>query len=154
LTFLPFHCYHARLLNVDIQSVSGGLGMVPAGAKYTLDHTWCVVEGDIATIGVTEYALKPLGNVIYVDIPDIGDDILPEIACFEIEGDHATCEFHSPCDGAVSEVNTLVAHNPDILTEDPYSKGWLIKLKLSDKVDEDALLSASEYEPQAKRRRR
>ena len=127
--------------------------MVPEDLKYTPTHEWCRIEGDVATIGVTEVALKDLGSVIYVSLPDQDADVLEEISFGEIEGMEGTTDILSPFDGAVEAVNTRVAHNPDLVAEDPYDAGWLIKLRLDEPAEVEGLLSAEEYEQIAKKRR-
>jgi glycine cleavage system H protein len=142
-----------RLRGADAATV-GGTGMVPEYARYTSDGVWCVVQDALVTIGVTEYALKHVGAIIYVDLPDVGEDVLQEIPCFEIEGDRNTVEFRVPFDGEVAEINTRAAHDPELVADDPYIEGWLLKLRAEATVDADTLLSPREYEAQAKRRRR
>lgn len=128
--------------------------MVPEGYKYASTHEWCRVEKEIATIGVTEYAIKDLGDISYVELPDEGDDVLTQIPFGELEGRQAVKDLLSPFDGIVVEINARVAHNPDILKSDPYDKGWLIRLRLERPVGDTDLLSASDYERIIRQRKR
>ncbi len=120
--------------------------MVPEHLKYGTTHEWCLVEGQAVTVGVTEQAITPLGQLIYVELPEVGDDVLVEIPFGEIQGVEAVKDLMSPVDGVVEEVNTRVAHRPELLKKDPYGEGWLIRLKSESPAALDELLSAADYE--------
>jgi len=127
--------------------------MVPENLRYMLTHEWCLVKGDVATIGVTEYALDSLGAVISVELPEPGEDVLHEVPFGEMEGIEGEKELISPFDGRVEEVNVRVVYDPDLLENDPYGEGWIMRLKLIKQQTPDQLLSAAEYEQAVKRRR-
>jgi len=127
--------------------------MVPENLRYMLTHEWCLVKGDVATLGVTEYALSSLGVVVSVELPEPGEDVLHEVAFGEMEGVEGEKKLMSPFDGRVQEVNAQVVYDPDLLESDPYGKGWIIRVKLLKTEMPDQLLSAAEYEQAVKRRR-
>jgi len=120
--------------------------MLPGDLKYLATHEWCRVEGEVVTVGVTQYALAPLGELVYVELPEAGDDVLTEIPFGEIEGLKGVKDLFSPVDGVVEEVNARVALRPEILKTDPYGAGWLVRLKRESPSSPDALLSAADYE--------
>lgn len=127
--------------------------MVPEHLKYTPTHEWCSVDGDISLVGVTAYALKTLGDIAYVELPDVGDDVLVAVPFGEIEGLRGAKRLVSPLDGVVEEVNGRIAHKPDLLLEDPYEEGWLIRLRLAIPHRFVPLLSAADYHRVVRRRR-
>ena len=127
--------------------------MVPDHLKYTTTHEWCSVDGAFGLIGVTAYALKTLGAIVCVELPDVGDDMLFMVPFGEIEGLRDAKRLVSPLDGVVEEVNGRIAHKPDLLVEDPYEEGWLIRLKLALPHQFVPLLSAADYRQLVRRKR-
>jgi len=127
--------------------------MVPDNLKYTLTHEWCRLEKGHAVIGVTEYALKPLGELICIELPDVGDDVLLEIPFGQIEGLRNIKQLDSPVDGVVTDINGRAAYDPSILAKDPYDRGWLIRIKLVASAVPRQLFSAAEYRQVIRRRR-
>lgn len=107
-------------------------------------HEYALVEGNIATIGISEYAAKQLGNVVYVDMPEADDDVVKGEEFGAIESVKAASDLYSPVSGAVVEVNELLLDNPRLVNEDPM-KNWIIKVEMSDKSELDALLSPEDY---------
>lgn len=128
--------------------------MVPEHLKYLSSHEWCKIENTHVTIGVTEHGLKNLGNLIYIELPEVGDDVLVEIPFGEIEGVRLIKDLVSPVDGTVEQVNTAAAHNPQEVLKDPYEAGWLIRVKVVSPISSDDLLSAAEYEQLLRKRKR
>ncbi len=127
--------------------------MAPEQLSYSRNHEWCRLDGEIATVGVTPHALKGLGNLVAIELPDEGDDVLYEVPVAEIEGTRDSREVYSLVDGVVSEVNGAVAHNPELLVTDPYEKGWLVRVKFLPESHRAEMLSASEYQEMVRRSR-
>lgn len=127
--------------------------MVPEHLHYLPSHEWCKIEGNLATIGVTEHGVRNLGDLIYIELPDVGDDVLIEIPFGEIEGMDSAKDLISPVDGVVKEINTRVAHNPEHILKDPYEEGWLIRLKAPSPPSFEHMLSAAEYEQILRKRK-
>ena len=119
--------------------------MVPVETRYSPTHEWCAVEGDIATVGVTKHALRSLGDLITIELPDVGDDVLDDVPFGEIEGMRDVKDLQSPVEGAVAEVNHRVVNNPDILEKDPIEQGWLVRIKVDPAALPAGLLSEADY---------
>ena len=118
---------------------------VPADLKYTKDHEWIRVEGDIATIGVTDFAQGELGDIVYVEIETEGETLAKEEVFGSIEAVKTVSDLFMPLSGEVAEINEEIESNPEIVNSDPYGGGWMIKIKLSDTSELDALLSSTDY---------
>ena len=114
----------------------------PEHLKYTKEHEWVLVEGDVATIGITQYAADALGEIVYVDLPKPGSKTQYMKVCGEIESTKSVGELYAPMDGEVVEANSGLSNSPETINEDPYGAGWLVKIKYSSLPE---LLSASEY---------
>ncbi|MCK6459267.1 MAG: glycine cleavage system protein GcvH [Planctomycetes bacterium] len=118
----------------------------PDKARYSKTHEWAILEGDVLTLGVTDWAVEHLGDLVYVDLPDAGKELAPgETAC-EIESVKAVGEVYSPVKGKVTAVNAGLADDPAPLAGDPYGKGWLVKIKVSDASGFKGLLDRAAYE--------
>ena len=115
----------------------------PTDLKYTKEHEWVRIEGDVATIGITEYAAEALGEVVYVDLPKVGSQTTNMKICGEIESTKSVGELYAPMDGEVVEVNSSLDAAPDTINSDPFGDGWLIKIRFAALPE---LLSAEEYE--------
>lgn len=115
----------------------------PTDLKYTKEHEWVRIEGDVATIGITEYAADALGEIVYVDLPKVGSQTTNMKICGEIESTKSVGELYAPMDGEVVEVNSSLDAAPDTINSDPFGDGWLIKIRFSALPE---LLSAEEYE--------
>jgi glycine cleavage system H protein len=126
--------------------------MVPEHLRYAPTHEWCRMDGQIVVIGVTDYGLGPVGNIIYIELPETGDDVLHEVPFGEIEGTRSVKDLISPFDGVVQAVNGAVALKPEALMKEPY-EGWLIRLKPDSLASFENLLSAADYEEQLRKRR-
>lgn len=127
--------------------------MVPEHLRYTPTHGWCRLDGQAVVIGITAQGIAALGNLIYVELPEVGDDVLREVPFGEIEGTRDVKDLTSAFDGIVEEVNGSVVLSPDILLKDPYEEGWLIRLRPGAPAALDSLLSAADYEEHVRKRR-
>ena len=120
--------------------------MAPADLRYTKDHEWVRVEGDTATIGVTDYAANQLGDVVFVDLPEVGKAV-DQFATFGVvESVKAVSDLYAPISGAVTSTNDALAKEPELVNSDPYGAGWMIKLTIADKTQIDDLLDGSAYD--------
>ncbi len=118
---------------------------IPAELKYTSDHEWIKIEGNVGTIGITDYAQGELGDIVFVDIdPDLSEIEKGE-SFGTIEAVKTVSDLYAPCSGKVIEVNTGLEDEPQSINEDAYGKGWLIKVEISDMADIEALLDADGY---------
>ena len=119
---------------------------IPENLRYTKDHEWISVDGDVATIGVTDYAQSSLGDVVYIDMPRAGDRFGAHEAFGSVESVKAVSEIFTPIGGEVSEVNEGLNDTPELVNSDPYGGGWMVKLRMDKPGEADALLSAEEYD--------
>ena len=117
----------------------------PSELNYTKEHEWIRVEGDIAYVGVTDFAQKELGDIVYVDITSVGSTLGADEVFGTVEAVKTVSDLFLPVAGEVLEVNPLLDANPDKVNSDPYGDGWMIKLKLSDANDVKSLLTADAY---------
>lgn len=117
---------------------------IPAELKYTIEHEWIRVEDGVGTIGVTEHAQGELGDVVYVDIPDASATVSKGDTFGSIEAVKTVADLYAPVSGQIVDVND-VNGSPEIVNSDPYGAGWLVKIKLSDASELDALMSADQY---------
>ncbi|WP_169080099.1 glycine cleavage system protein GcvH [Microcella alkalica] len=115
---------------------------VPADLQYTAEHEWVRLEGDVATVGITQYAADALGDVVYVDLPKVGASVSSGSIVGEVESTKSVGELYAPLDGEVVEANQAVVDAPETINADPYGDGWLVKVRVS---ETPALLSADEY---------
>jgi len=118
---------------------------VPENLHYTKEHEYALVEGDIATIGITEYAQGELGDIVFIEFPQVGDTTKQMEACANIEAVKAVSDLYAPISGEVVEVNNELESNPQLVNKDPYGQGWMVKVKMSDPGELDALMSAEDY---------
>jgi len=119
--------------------------MNPDELKFHREHTWVKVTGRKATIGITDYAQEALGDIVYIDLPEVDTDVDANSEIGEIESTKATSSLISPLSGKVYEVNEDLSESPEILNEDPYGKGWIAVIEIDDPSDADDLMDASEY---------
>ena len=119
---------------------------IPADLKYTQDHEWIRVEGDMATVGITDFAQNELGDIVYVEIETEGEDLEKGETFGTVEAVKTVSDLFMPVSGTVSELNEALADEPESVNKDPYGKGWMIKIKIADMADLDELLSAEAYE--------
>ncbi len=120
--------------------------MNPEDMKYHKEHTWVRVSGKKATVGISDYAQDALGDIVYVDLPEIDEEVEANTEMAEIESTKATSAVIAPVSGTVIEVNEKLADSPEIINEDPHGKGWIAILEMDDVSELDALLDAEEYE--------
>lgn len=118
---------------------------IPAELKYTKDHEWVRVEGDVATIGITDYAQGELGDIVYVEIETEGEELDAEEVFGTVEAVKTVSDLFMPVSGEVIEVNGELEDAPETVNSDAYGEGWMIKVKLSDASEVDGLMSAGEY---------
>ena len=118
---------------------------VPSELKYTKEHEWVKKDGSIVTVGITDYAQGELGDVVFVELPQVGDDVSKDDTFGSIEAVKAVADLFSPVSGSVSEVNDDLGDQPDIVNTDPYGKGWMVKIEMTDDKEWDTLLSADDY---------
>jgi glycine cleavage system H protein len=116
---------------------------IPADLKYTKDHEWVRLDGDVATVGITQFAADALGDVVYVDLPEAGSAIATGEACGEVESTKSVSDLYAPVSGEVTESNADVVADPSVVNADPFSAGWLFRVRVSDGADD--LLDASAY---------
>lgn len=120
--------------------------MVPADLRYTKEHEWVAVDGDVATVGITQYAADQLGDVVFVELPDVGR-VLEQFATFGVvESVKAVSDLFAPVSGEVVEVNQALAGQPELVNGEPLTGGWMVKLRLTDPAQTGALLDAAAYE--------
>ena len=120
--------------------------MYPADLKYDREHEWVRVEGDVAVIGISDFAQDQLGEVVYVDLPSAGDELVAGETFGEIESVKSVSELYSPVSGEVAEVNGELREKPELVNEEPYGAGWMLVLRVADPGELAALLTAEEYE--------
>jgi len=118
----------------------------PEDLKYSKEHEWVLVEGDVATIGITDYAQEQLGDIVFVELPAVGDKASKDEAFSVVESVKAVSDVYAPVSGKVLEVNDDLPDSPEMLNEDPYGDGWMVKIEMSDKTDLDDLMTSAEYE--------
>ncbi len=119
---------------------------IPENLRYSKDHEWVAVDGDTATIGITDYAQHALGDVVYIDMPRVGDKFGTHEAFGSVESVKAVSEIFTPVAGEVVEVNDGVNDTPEAVNKEPYTDGWMVKVKMDNPGEADAMLSAVEYE--------
>ena len=119
---------------------------VPEGLYYSKDHEWLRVEGDTGTVGITDHAQNALGDVVYVELPKVGETFGAHDVFGSVESVKAVSELYFPVAGEVTEVNESLNDEPEKVNTDPYGAGWMLRVKLSNRGEVDSLLSAAEYE--------
>jgi len=120
--------------------------MTPEGLKYHKEHTWVKISGKKATIGITDYAQESLGDIVYIDLPELEAAVEADTELTEIESTKTTSAVISPISGTVTEVNEELSDAPEIINEDPYGKGWIAILEIEDSSELEKLMDAAEYE--------
>jgi len=120
--------------------------MYPKDLKYDREHEWVRLEGDVATIGISDFAQDQLGEVVYVDLPSVGDVVSTGESFGEVESVKSVSELFSPVSGEIIEVNDVLEDAPETVNEDCYDAGWMIKVKVEDTAEVEALMDADEYE--------
>lgn len=117
----------------------------PENLKYTKDHEWVLVEGNIATIGITDFAQGELGDIVYVEIESEGDTLEHEVVFGTVEAVKTVSDLFMPVSGKILEVNKGLTTNPESVNKDPYNSGWMIKVEMSNLSETETLMSAADY---------
>lgn len=118
---------------------------VPSELKYSKDHEWCRLEGEYAYVGITDFAQSQLGDIVFVDVPTVGETLAAGEVFGTIEAVKTVSDAYLPVGGEIVEMNEAVDADSSLVNKDPYGEGWMIKVKVSEPADYDALLSAEEY---------
>ncbi len=118
---------------------------IPDNLKYSKDHEWLNVEGDVATIGITDYAQEALGDVVFVELPNEGDEFEASDPFGSVESVKAVSELFTPVSGEIVGINEELNDTPEAVNNESYTNGWMIRIKISDSSELDSLLSAAEY---------
>lgn len=117
-----------------------------ANVKYTQEHEWIRIEGDLATVGITQYAQEQLGDVVFVEVPQAGRKVAKGEACAVVESVKAASDIYAPVSGEVTEANAALADTPGDVNAEPTGKGWFFKIRLSDKGELDGLMDEAAYD--------
>ncbi len=118
----------------------------PADRTYSREHEWIALDGDTARVGITDYAQDALGDVVYVQLPDVGLEVLANASCAEVESTKSVSEIYAPVTGTVTAVNEALNDEPELLNRDPYGDGWVFVLTLADPAEVDSLMDAAAYQ--------
>ena len=120
---------------------------IPSELKYTKEHEWAKTEqGKVVSIGVTDHAQDLLGEIVYVELPEVNTEVTKDETFGVIESTKSVSDLYAPVSGIVTEVNSIVVDGPEVVNEDPYEEGWLIKIQPSDAAELDDLMTADQYE--------
>ncbi|MDD4968430.1 MAG: glycine cleavage system protein GcvH [Paludibacter sp.] len=119
---------------------------VPANLKYTKEHEWIRLEGEVAFVGITDYAQSELGEIVFVEVETVGETLNEGEVFGTVEAVKTVSDLYLPVDGEIIEFNEELETNPELVNDDPYGKGWMVKVGVSDIAQLDTLLSAAEYE--------
>ena len=122
--------------------------MDPQTLRYAKTHEWAHIDGDVCTVGLTQFAVEQLTDIIYIELPDVGDDVSAESGFGEIESVKSVNDLYSPVDGEVLEVNTALEDDPGIVSQDCYGKGWLVKIKVAPGTNLNHLMTHQQYQEQ------
>jgi glycine cleavage system H protein len=123
-----------------------GAVLNPKNLRYHKEHDWALIDGETAVFGITHYAQEQLGDIVYIELPEVGSEVTKDSAYAEIESVKAVSDVYAPLSGTILEVNEDAVDAPETLNESPYDEGWLIKVKLSDMGEVDDLMSVEDYE--------
>lgn len=118
---------------------------IPQNLRYTKEHEWVRLEGDIATIGITSYAQGELGDIVFIEVKTVDEQVAAEEVFGSIEAVKTVSDLYSPLSGEVTEFNEVLEDSPESVNNDPYGEGWIIKMKLNDASDYEGLMSADDY---------
>ena len=118
---------------------------MPRELRYTMEHEWVRVEGETATVGISDYAQGELGEIVYVELPEVGEEIQQSHEMVTIESVKAASEMYAPLSGEIVEVNQELGDDPGLVNRDPYGDGWMVKIRYSDAAEMDDLLTSSDY---------
>jgi len=118
----------------------------PKGLRYSQEHEWVAVDGDIATVGITDYAQEQLGDVVYVELPAVNKVLNKDETLGVVESVKAVSDIYAPVSGTVTETNTELPNTPELVNADPYGKAWMVRLRLSNPQEVNELMDAAAYE--------
>ncbi len=118
---------------------------VPANLKYTKEHEWLRLEGEYAYVGITDYAQSELGEIVFVEVETVGESLSAGETFGSVEAVKTVSDMYLPVDAEIVEFNTELEDHPELVNDDPYGKGWMVKIKMADAAQADALLSDEEY---------
>ncbi len=118
----------------------------PANLRYTKDHEWIFLEGNVATVGITDFAQRELGDIVYVEVETIGKPLEAGVVFGTVEAVKTVSDLYLPVSGTITELNPALANAPELVNNDPYGAGWMIKMTVIDAADVQALLDATGYE--------
>jgi len=118
---------------------------IPKDLKYTKDHEWVKIDGDVATVGVTDFAQSELGDIVFVEIETLDEDLSAEDVFGSVEAVKTVSDLFMPLGGNIIEVNEAIESSPELVNSDPYGEGWMVKIKISDKAEIDKLLNFDSY---------
>ena len=118
----------------------------PAELKYTKDHEWIKIEGDTAIVGITEFAQRELGDIVYVDIPSVGKEVAKEETFGTVEAVKTVSDLFMPLSGSVTDINPILDGSPELVNTDPYGEGWMVKISIANSAEIAELLSSEEYQ--------
>ncbi|NCO66401.1 MAG: glycine cleavage system protein H [Candidatus Aquicultor secundus] len=120
--------------------------MTPEDLLYYKEHEWAKTDDNTAVIGISDYAQDALGDIVYVDLPSVGDKLSAGAVVGEVESVKSTSELHTPLSGTVTEINQKVSDTPEIINNDPYGEGWLFKIEMDNRDELNDLMNAKQYE--------
>jgi glycine cleavage system H protein len=120
----------------------------PSSLRYTKDHEWIKLDGNVATIGITDYAQKELGDIVYVEVETIGKSLKAGDVFGTVEAVKTVSDLFLPVDGTITELNAALANSPESVNSDPYGEGWMVKMRVNNPADVEALMDATAYETQ------
>jgi glycine cleavage system H protein len=118
----------------------------PDDLRYSAEHEWVRVDGTIAEVGITDFAQDNLGDIVYVQLPEIGATLVRDAACSEVESTKSVSDIYAPVSGTVVEVNEALTTTPELINSDPYGAGWMFRVELSDAAEVDSLMDAAAYQ--------
>ena len=118
----------------------------PEDLRYTREHEWVRIDGTTARVGITDYAQDALGDVVYVDLPTAGATVAAMTTCCEVESTKSVSEIFSPVSGTIAEINSDLSDTPQMINEDPYGKGWIFSVEMSDSGEVQGLMDAAAYQ--------
>ncbi len=118
---------------------------IPEELRYSSDHEWISRDGDTATIGITDFAQDSLGDVVFVELPEVGQEVAANDTFTEVESTKSVSDIYAPVSGTISTANSLLDEQPELLNSDPYGEGWICRIDMSDPSEFDALMDAAAY---------
>jgi glycine cleavage system H protein len=126
-------------------TICGGVMEIPQGLKYSKEHEWVATEDNVATVGITDHAQDQLGEIVFIELPAVGDKISKDDPFGVVESVKAVSDIYAPVSGTVVEINEELPESPEVVNEDPYGDGWLVKVRISDPSDLEDLMDGDEY---------